>query len=63
MELRSESVRIVLEHEDGDGDPGVFVEVSNENEGQASLVLLEEDVEQVRDFLTSWLEAQEAGDI
>jgi hypothetical protein len=66
MELLGSGVRIVLEHVDEDTDEGspagLFVEVSNEDEGQASLLLGREDVEQVHDFLHQWL-AQDSGDI
>lgn len=55
LELRGDGVRFVVEAVDDDGEPGVFVEVANEDEGQASLVLMADDVRQVHELLGAWL--------
>ena len=56
MELHGEGVRLVVEHaDDEEARPGLLVEVSNEDEGQASIVLEREDVAELLKLLSDWL--------
>lgn len=56
MELRGEGVRLLVEHaDDEEARPGLLVQVSNEDEGQAAIVLEREDVAELYELLSDWL--------
>lgn len=57
MELIGAGVRLLVEDspDEETGAPGVLLEVSNDEHGQAALVLEREDVMQLVEELGSWL--------
>lgn len=55
MELRGEGVRLLVEPADDTEAPALLVEVANEDQGQAALVLERDDVLQLFHQLGDWL--------
>lgn len=51
---------LVASDESDEQDAGVGFDVTNEDDGRAGLVLDEDEVRQLRDYLSEWLVALEA---
>ena len=57
MDLRGDGMHFRVEHcvDDEDGTIGLLIEVTNVDEGMASIVLEREDVEALHAMLSDWL--------
>jgi hypothetical protein len=58
--LGEPALQLVATDGSDEEDLGVAIEVTNEDQGQAGLILDEDDVRQLRDYLSQWLDEAEA---